>query len=256
MARTLRGSIHHGHWNWCQKRDCSNLLCRDGPRSYPWGFGHVLAAVGGCRFVTRLDPIASLLIISSGIFLGFCANVIVKDTGRIAWRLQLGSAFIPSFILAAGIWFCPESPRWLMKNGKHAKAFRSMSRLRAHPIIAARDYYYSCVIFEEEKAVAGGSGYFTRMWDCFAVPRIRRANYGASTVMIAQQMCGINSKSIPSIGAISTRLTLHSHFFLQLNNLRRSWIHSHTSSVRLTWLRCHSGRLNYTHCIHDRHQRT
>ncbi|KAE9993868.1 hypothetical protein Vi05172_g5331 [Venturia inaequalis] len=128
----------------------------------------------------------------AGIFLGFCANVIVKDTGRIAWRLQLGSAFIPSFVLAAGIWFCPESPRWLMKNGKHAKAFNSMSRLRAHPIIAARDYYYSCVIFEEEKAVAGGSGYFTRMWDCFAVPRIRRANYGASTVMIAQQMCGIN----------------------------------------------------------------
>ncbi|RDI81594.1 hypothetical protein Vi05172_g8321 [Venturia inaequalis] len=30
------------------------------------------------------------------------------------------------------------------------------------------------------------------MWDCFAVPRIRRANYGASTAMIAQQMCGIN----------------------------------------------------------------
>lgn len=48
----------------------------------------------------------------AGIFLGFCANVIVKDTGPIAWRLQLGSAFIPSFLLALGIWFCPESPRW------------------------------------------------------------------------------------------------------------------------------------------------
>lgn len=147
-----------------------------------------------CRFSPRSSRPS--LTGSVGIFLGFCANVIVKDTGRIAWRLQLGSAFIPSFILAAGIWFCPESPRWLMKKGNHAKAFRSMSRLRAHPIIAARDYYYSCVIFEEEKAVAGGSGYFTRLWDCFAVPRIRRANYGASTVMIAQQMCGINSKRL------------------------------------------------------------
>jgi len=47
----------------------------------------------------------------AGIFLGFCANVIVKDTGDIAWRLQLGSAFIPSFVLAIGIFFCPESPR-------------------------------------------------------------------------------------------------------------------------------------------------
>jgi len=43
----------------------------------------------------------------AGIFLGFAANVIVKDTGNIAWRLQLGSAFIPSLILALGIWFCP-----------------------------------------------------------------------------------------------------------------------------------------------------
>ncbi|KAG0647516.1 Sugar-proton symporter PLT5 [Hyphodiscus hymeniophilus] len=128
----------------------------------------------------------------AGIFLGFAANVIVKDTGKIAWRLQLGSAFIPSFILMLGIWFCPESPRWLMKHGKLDKGFRSMVRLRAHPIIAARDYYYSYVLYLEELKIAGGTGYFGRMADCFRVPRIRRANYGASTVMIAQQMCGIN----------------------------------------------------------------
>ncbi|KAL8943454.1 MAG: hypothetical protein Q9211_000986 [Gyalolechia sp. 1 TL-2023] len=128
----------------------------------------------------------------AGIFLGFCANVIVKDTGRISWRLQLGSAFIPSFILGLGIFFCPESPRWLMKHGKQAQGFRSMMRLRDHPIIAARDYYYSYVIYVEELKVARGAGYFSRMWDCFSVARIRRANYGASTVMIGQQMCGIN----------------------------------------------------------------
>ncbi|KAJ5158705.1 Major facilitator superfamily domain general substrate transporter [Penicillium coprophilum] len=128
----------------------------------------------------------------AGIFLGFAANVIVKDVPKIAWRLQLGSAFIPSLVLAAGILFCPESPRWLMKHNKHAQAFKSMLRLRAHPIIAARDYYYSYIIYEEELKEARGAGYFSRLWDCFAVPRIRRANYGASTVMIAQQMCGIN----------------------------------------------------------------
>ncbi|KAK9350588.1 putative facilitated glucose transporter [Lipomyces doorenjongii] len=128
----------------------------------------------------------------AGIFLGFCANVIVKDTGRIAWRLQLGSAFIPSFILLIGIFFCPESPRWLMKYGRHAEAFRSMSRLRAHPVIAARDFYYAWVLYQEELRLAKGAGYFARMRDIFTVPRIRRANYGASTVMLAQQMCGIN----------------------------------------------------------------
>ncbi|KAF4119391.1 Sugar (and other) transporter [Geosmithia morbida] len=134
----------------------------------------------------------------AGIFLGFCANVIVKDTGRIAWRLQLGSAFIPSLILGAGIWFCPESPRWLMKHGKIAEGYRSMARLRANPIIGARDYYYSYVIYQEELKEAAGAGYFSRMRDIFTVPRIRRSNYGASTVMIAQQMCGINIMSFYS----------------------------------------------------------
>ncbi|KAL5333809.1 hypothetical protein BJX70DRAFT_391924 [Aspergillus crustosus] len=127
-----------------------------------------------------------------GIFLGLIANVAVKDTGDISWRLQLGSAFIPSFILGAGIWFCPESPRWLMKHGNFAKGFRSMNALRAHPIIAARDYYYSYVIYQQEQTEAAGAGYFRRLADCFTIPRIRRANYGASTVMLAQQMCGIN----------------------------------------------------------------
>jgi len=130
--------------------------------------------------------------VTAGIFMGFCANVIVKDVPKIAWRLELGSAFIPSLILVIGVYFCPESPRWLMKHGKIAKGFRSMNKLRAHPIIAARDYYYSFIIYEEEKLTAAGAGYFRRMWDCFAIPRIRRSNYGASTVMIAQQMCGIN----------------------------------------------------------------
>ncbi|KAK5113653.1 hypothetical protein LTR62_003280 [Meristemomyces frigidus] len=129
----------------------------------------------------------------AGIFLGFCANVIVKDVKHgLSWRLQLGSAFIPSFILICGIWFCPESPRWLMKHGKIAQGYQSMNKLRDHPIIAARDYYYSWIIYEEELRQAVGSGYFRRLADCFTIPRIRRANYGASTVMLAQQMCGIN----------------------------------------------------------------
>ncbi|KAK2616606.1 hypothetical protein QQS21_000429 [Conoideocrella luteorostrata] len=128
----------------------------------------------------------------AGIFLGLCANVIVKDTGDIAWRLELGSAFIPALILGVGVFFCPESPRWLMKHGKHTQGFQSMCRLRAHPIIAARDFYYSWVIYQEELQETCGAGYFSRLRDCFTVPRIRRANYGASTVMIAQQLCGIN----------------------------------------------------------------
>lgn len=42
-----------------------------------------------------------------GIFLGFCANLAVYQVGSIAWRLQIGSAFIPAIPLTLGIYFCP-----------------------------------------------------------------------------------------------------------------------------------------------------
>ncbi|KAK4706077.1 hypothetical protein P7C70_g124, partial [Phenoliferia sp. Uapishka_3] len=127
-----------------------------------------------------------------GIFLGFCANVIVADTGDIAWRLQLGSAFIPAVPLALGIWFVPESPRWLMKKNRYAAAFRSLKRLRHHEIQAARDLYYIHVMLEAELAIKGGASYFGRFFELFTIPRVRRATIASFVVMIAQQMCGIN----------------------------------------------------------------
>jgi len=42
-----------------------------------------------------------------GIFLGFCANLAVFKVGAIAWRLQIGSAFIPAVPLTIGIYLCP-----------------------------------------------------------------------------------------------------------------------------------------------------
>lgn len=121
-----------------------------------------------------------------GIFLGFAANLVVKDVPNIAWRLQLGSAFIPAVPLALGIWFCPESPKWLMKHGNYPKAYRSYLRLRLHPIQSARDMYYTHVLYDAEKVAAQGSTYFSRLADCFRIPRAYRANMAATTVMLGQ----------------------------------------------------------------------
>ena len=63
------------------------------------------------------------------------ADFAVVPTGAIAWRLQLGSAFIPALPLAVGIMFLPESPRWLMKKGRYAEAYKSLRKvcIAAHP---------------------------------------------------------------------------------------------------------------------------
>lgn len=123
-----------------------------------------------------------------GIFLGFCANLAVYKVGPIAWRLQLGSAFIPAVPLVLGVYFCPESPRWLMKKGRYAAAYGSLLRLRNTPLQAARDLYYVHAQLVEEANIIGHSNYFTRFVELFTIPRVRRATLASWTVMIAQQV--------------------------------------------------------------------
>jgi MFS family permease len=106
-----------------------------------------------------------------GIFLGTCANLAVVHVGKIAWRLQLGSAFIPAIPLLIGIFMCPESPRWYMKSGQYAKAYRSLKRLRNNELQAARDLYYIHSQLEIEKEIIGDSNYITRFTQLFTIPR-------------------------------------------------------------------------------------
>ena len=127
-----------------------------------------------------------------GIFLGFCANLAVKDTGDISWRLQLGSAFIPAVPLWFGVYFCPESPRWYIKKGRYEKAFASLKRLRNTELQAARDLYYIFAQIRIEETLVKKTNYVTRFIQLFTIPRVRRATLASFTVMIAQQMCGIN----------------------------------------------------------------
>jgi hypothetical protein len=128
-----------------------------------------------------------------GIMLGTAVNLAVfKLAGPLNWRLMLGAPFIPAVPLMALIYLCPESPRWYMKKGRYQDAWKSLIVLRRNPIQVARDIYYISAQLEIEKELIGNTNYVTRVAQLFTVPRIRRANLAAFTVMIAQQMCGIN----------------------------------------------------------------
>jgi len=133
-----------------------------------------------------------------GILLGTSANLAVYQVGEIAWRLQLGSAFIPAIPLVIGIYFCPESPRWYLKKKKPYNAYKSLLRLRNTPLQAARDVYYIQAQLDQEQRMVEDSGLaktdnlFSRFVELFTIPRIRRATQASGIVMIGQQMCGIN----------------------------------------------------------------
>ncbi|KAH7079582.1 D-xylose-proton symporter [Paraphoma chrysanthemicola] len=169
-----------------------------------------------------------------GIFLGTLANLVVMNTGSISWRLQLGSAFIPAVPLVLGIAFVPESPRWLMKKRRYAKAYKSFLRLRNTPFQAARDLYYTHALLQQEEVLIKEAGlsptsnFFTRFMELFTIPRVRRATLASFVVMIGQQMCGINiiafySSTIFKEGGASQKEALIASFGFGLVNFTFAW---------------------------------
>ncbi|KAI6780238.1 Arabinose-proton symporter-like protein [Emericellopsis cladophorae] len=108
------------------------------------------------------------------------------------WRWMLGAPCLPAIPLLFLIYLCPESPRWFMKKDRYPEAWKSMRLLRHSDLQVARDIYYISAQLEIEKQLAGKTTYPQRFQQLFVVPRVRRATLAAFTVMIAQQMCGIN----------------------------------------------------------------
>ncbi|KAJ5287193.1 Major facilitator superfamily domain general substrate transporter [Penicillium angulare] len=169
-----------------------------------------------------------------GIFLGTCANLAVKDAGKLAWRLQLGSAFLPAVPLLLGVLFCPESPRWLILKGRHRDAYNSLIRLRNSPLQAARDLFmiHSQIVLEKEMLQESGyaktNNTFVRFSELFTVPRLRRAALASGIVMIAQQMCGINiiafySSTVFSLAGASNTEALFASWGFGLINFLFAW---------------------------------
>lgn len=151
------------------------------------------------------------LFVAFGIMLGFTANLVVVDLGDIAWRLQLGSAFIPTVPLLIGIYFTPESARWLMKRGRYEEAFRSLVRLRGSTFMAARDMFRIDAQLKDEVKMLETSGFqksnfFKRVAELFTVARNRRAAYAVGIVMAAQQFCGSKQTNNPNLFLFANRV--------------------------------------------------
>ncbi|MBC7915227.1 MAG: sugar porter family MFS transporter, partial [Pyrinomonadaceae bacterium] len=62
------------------------------------------------------------LAIVTGLMLAYLSNYFLLDTGVNNWRWMFSSQAIPSLLFFAGLFFVPESPRWLIKKKKTAEA--------------------------------------------------------------------------------------------------------------------------------------
>jgi sugar porter (SP) family MFS transporter len=90
-------------------------------------------AVGGSSatvpmYLTELAPsrlrgaLTSLnqLMIVGGILIAYIVDWWLSAAG--AWRVMLGAALLPALVLLVGMYFLPETPRWLLKNDREADA--------------------------------------------------------------------------------------------------------------------------------------
>jgi MFS family permease len=104
------------------------------------------------------------------------------------------------------IFMCPESPAWHLKKGdRYDLAYRSLQILRNTELQAAKELYATYLQRRAKfQEVDAKNSYGKQILELFTVPRIRRATTAAYTVMLTQQLCGINIISFYSSTIFAT----------------------------------------------------
>lgn len=122
-------------------------------------------------------------------FPGWLGHATGNDAARIwneasGWRWMFAVAVIPSLLFLLGMLMVPESPRWLVKNGRHEKARRILERIGG---AAYGEKVLSSILSTLDK-----EGEKTVDLRDLLDPRMLRILLLGIGLAIFQQWCGIN----------------------------------------------------------------
>ncbi|KAL3346178.1 hypothetical protein AABB24_024891 [Solanum stoloniferum] len=101
------------------------------------------------------------------------------------WRTMFGLALIPSVLLAIGMAFSPESPRWLYQQGRISEAETSIKRLYGKEKVAE--------VMGDLEASARGSSEPDAGWLDLFSSRYRKVVSIGAAMFLLQQLAGINA---------------------------------------------------------------
>jgi len=155
-----------------------------------------IAEVSPAPIRGRMVAINQLTIVL-GILVTNLVNYSLRNEGVDAWRWMFGLGVVPSAIFFIGVLFLPESPRWLLKNGRIDKAKKILAAIGDAGFVQTSVQSFSHAITQDKK-INYRAAFF---------PKYLPAILVGIGLAVFQQFCGINvvfnytSNIFESIGA-------------------------------------------------------
>lgn len=123
-----------------------------------------------------------------GIVAAFFVNYLIQGSGtetwnvESGWRWMFGAAAFPAVIFFCLLFFIPESPRWLFKQGRTDSARKILEKINSRESVAVQMQEIGATLSEEQ-------GRFSELFG----PGLRRALVLGVGLAFFQQMTGINA---------------------------------------------------------------
>jgi len=145
-----------------------------------------IAEVAPARIRGRLVSVNQFAIVT-GMLVVYFVNYFIALQGNdawnieVGWRWMLGSESLPAFIFLAGLFAVPESPRWLVKQGRRQEASRILARVDGEQMAGEELSRLDGLLKQEPGTLA----------DLFR-PGLRRVLALGIALAVLQQVTGIN----------------------------------------------------------------
>ena len=101
------------------------------------GIGVGMASMLSPMYIAEISPAEvrgrmvaiNQLTIVLGQVITHLVNFMLRDNGVDAWRWMFGMGMVPSLLFLIGVFFLPESPRWLLRAGRESETRKVLGRI-------------------------------------------------------------------------------------------------------------------------------